>query len=72
MRTVQRLGEAWRQRRQSPKQGPLERFPGTLEGVGERSQDSGGVAEESLVEVDHSKETLKSRFIQGRRKILNG
>ena len=36
------------------------------------SYDLGSVSEKSLVEVYHPEETLKSRFIRGRRKILNG
>ena len=51
--------------------GPLERFTLALEGIGERSLDSGGVSEQSLVEVYHPEETLKSRFIR-RREISNG
>ena len=50
----------------------MERFPCTLEGIGERSKDSGSVAEKTSVEVDHAEESLKSRFILGQRKISNG
>ena len=52
--------------------GPLERFTLALEGIGERSLDSGGVSEQSLVEVYHPEEILKSRFIRRRREISNG
>ena len=43
----------------------MERFSRTLEGGGERSWDSSGVAEKTPVEVDHTEESLKSRFIRG-------
>ena len=52
--------------------GPEERFARTLESFGERSKDLGSVSEKSPVEINHNKEKLESRFIQGRRKLSDG
>ena len=38
--------------------GPQERLAQTLEGVGERSKDLGGVSEKSPVEINHTEKTL--------------
>ena len=52
--------------------GPLERFTGTLEGIGERSLDLSCVEEKSSAETNHPKKSLKSRFICRQRKLFNG
>ena len=52
--------------------GPEERFARTLESFGERSKDLGSVSEKSPVEINHTQETLESRFIRGRRKLHDG
>ena len=44
--------------------GPQERLARTLEGVGERSKDLGGVLEKSPVKINHTEKTLQSRFIR--------
>ena len=43
--------------------GPKERLARTLEGIGERSKDWGGVLEKSPIEINHTKKMLQSRFI---------
>ena len=43
-----------------------------LEGVGERSKDLGSVSEKYPVEINHTKKTLKSGFIRGRRELCDG
>ena len=42
---------------------PQERLAWTLEGIGERSKDLGGVLEKSPVKNNHTEKTLQSRFI---------
>ena len=52
--------------------GPRKRLAGTLEGIGERSYNLSNVAKEQMVKVQHTKKSLKSRFIGRQRKISDG
>ena len=45
--------------------GPMERLARTLEGVGERSKDLGGVSEKSPVEINHTEKTCSPGLSEG-------
>ena len=50
----------------------MEGFPGSLQSIGKRSEDSGGGAEKTTVKINHTEELWKSRLVLGWRKITDG